>query len=107
MKIKAILIFLSTFILARQANAVDDYARKTITTIGIVESGDGYFRIAEDWAIDCSRVQGVMNYKLNTDFGKMVHSTLLAAKLSGKGISRIVYSNDGSKCNVALLEIEN
>ncbi len=112
MNFKVLFVLLLMIGFVGLANAVDDYDRKTITTMGIVENGDGYFRIAETgdegWEIDCSGAEELMYYNFTTDFGKMVHSTLLAAKLSGKGISRIVYSSpeNSNICSVALIEIE-
>ena len=84
-----------------QSQSVDEY-QKTIRQLGA--QGD-YFYVSfnEPFTINCA--YGVVYISSNR---KGLYAQLLAAKLSGRRISRLMYSQPngpGTTCNVDLVEI--
>jgi len=78
---------------------------KTVTSIGVQKENNAYFRVSEGWNVNCT--YGVMYFKNNTGFGKAALSTLLAAKSTGKKLSRVVYSQSSSgTCHLSLVEYQ-
>jgi len=93
-----VISLLTTPVLAMEQNEL------TITATGAQAPSGGYFRIAENLLVNCK--YNVIYFDISSDFGKAAYSTLLAAKASGKKLSRISYTQDpgSERCNLDLLE---
>lgn len=79
---------------------------KTIDRLG-VQGGNAYFDVKESLTLTCA--WGNIYLDITTDFGKAAYSNLLAAKSSGRILSRIDYSQTtaGGQCNLDLVEVKD
>jgi hypothetical protein len=79
---------------------------KTVKKLG-VQSSVAYFNFNEGMSLNC--LYGLIYFEITTDFGQAAYSTLLSAKISGRELSRIDYSQfaEGEKCTASLVELES
>lgn len=82
----------------------------TINQLGVQDGGGSvaYFSVNQPLTLDCQWSDIYID--LTTDVGKAEYAELLAAKLSGKSLSRVDYEQSGgagTECILDLVEIEN
>ncbi len=93
------------------AFAQTDYG-KTINQLGVQAGGTSgstaYFSAVEGLSLYCQF--GVVYVDLSTDWGKGALAQLIAAKNTGRTLSRIDYvqpGGSGTVCNLTLVEVQN
>jgi hypothetical protein len=59
--------------------------------------------VAEGFSLNC----GLVYINITNDFGKAAYSNVLAAKTSGKKLSRIDFEQTNGTCYVSLVEVAN
>ena len=105
---KAVLFVLSVGALAFAGNASAALVWETgnFTVTGVASQQDntynvtGYVTVAETLTVSCS--SGVIFIvSTSNDFSKKIYSTLLAAQLSGRQITDLVYDNQSGTCYLA------
>ena len=71
-----------------------------------VQGSSIYFKINSPFLTDCR--WGNIYFSNNTDFGKAAYANILAAKSSGKKLSRLDYEqvSSGEVCTLTLVEVE-
>ena len=79
---------------------------KTVKKLG-VHSTTGYFNFNEGMTLNC--LYGLIYFDITTDFGQAAYSTLLSAKMSGRELSRVDYTQpaEGDKCTASLVELDS
>ncbi|HEY6530068.1 MAG TPA: hypothetical protein VIZ65_15365 [Cellvibrionaceae bacterium] len=88
------------FLLLSWAANAEEASNLTITNFGVQGAAGGYFRLAQPLVPSC--LYDVVYFAHNNHL-----STLLAAKLAGKKLSRLTYSKEANgTCNASLIEIE-
>lgn len=88
-----------------QSQPQTDYNR-TIGHLG-VQGSNAYFDVKEGFTLNCE--WGMVYMDITTDPGKAAYAELLAAKLAGKQLSRVAYTqaSSGGMCTLALVEIQD
>lgn len=82
-----------------------DYT-KTVDKLGI-QNGTVYFSVVETLGLACQ--YNVIYFNSDTTFGKSAWNVLLAAKFTGRALSRIDYTQDPTThiCTLTLVEMQN
>lgn len=78
---------------------------KTIQSVGVQSGGPSYVVFNEPLAVGC---QFTLIYlpAQSTDSGKQMLAVLLSAQAAGKGVARIIYSQDTSgNCTASLISV--
>jgi hypothetical protein len=79
-------------------------SNKTIDQVGAQTTWVGFFSVVEGWGTDCAFT--LMYIDTTTATGRVVYSTVLAAKLAGRQLASVTYSQDpASKACYASLVI--
>ena len=83
---------------------------KTINQLGLQNSSPAvaYFGAVEGFTLNCEF--GVIYTDITTSFGQAAYANLLAAKISGRMLSRITYTQSGgpgTMCSLILVEVQN
>ena len=103
MRIIALLFLLLAF--SSTAFAQRDH-NKTVKKLG-VQSSVAYFSFNAGMTLNC--LHGLIYFDITTDFGQAAYSTLLSAKMTGRELSRIDYTQpaEGDKCTASLVELDS
>jgi len=103
MKIR--LFSLLLMLVATGVNAIKDQ-NMTIDRLG-VQGAYGYFDTLEGFSTSCK--WGIIYLNITSDFGKAAYSSILSAKVSGRKLSKIIYSQSGigEKCTLTQVEIKD
>ena len=85
-------------------------SNKTISTLGLQSSSPAlaYFSAVEGFTLNCE--YGLIYTDITTTFGQAAYANLLAAKISGRMLSRITYTQSGGSgtaCTLTLIEVQN
>jgi hypothetical protein len=85
-------------------------SNKTINQLGLQSSSPAlaYFGAVEGFTLNCEF--GLIYTDITTTFGQAAYANLLAAKISGRMLSRITYTQSGGSgtpCTLALVEVQN
>ena len=104
----AFLFALLSAVFVSAAYAAIDYG-KEILKLGVQAtlSGDQvYFTVVDGFSYACPTQH--VYFPLSSNFGKAAYAQLLAAKASGKKLSRIDYSQNSvnEPCTLTLIEVE-
>ena len=83
---------------------------KTINQLGLQSSSPAlaYFGAVEGLTLNCE--YGLIYTDITTTFGQAAYASLLAAKISGRMLSTIRYTQpggSGTACTLILVEIQN
>ena len=93
-------------LLAATQAVADTYisdTNRTISRLG-VQGSNAYFGVKEGFSVACR--WGNVYVDITTDFGKAAYANLLAAKASGRVLSRVDYNQTVSAdCTLAIVEI--
>jgi len=87
------------------AIAAED-ANRTVDRVG-VQGNNAYFTAKEGFSQNCQWASIYLD--ISTSFGKAAYSNILAAKTSGKKLSRVAYdqATSGGSCTLSLVEMKD
>ena len=99
------LAFLSSGVIAQTTDS-----NKTISTLGLQSYSPAlaYFGAVEGFTLNCEF--GLIYTDITSTFGQAAYANLLAAKISGRMLSRITYiqsGGSGTACTLILVEVQN
>ena len=89
-----------------QAQTTIEDDNRTVDHLG-VQVTNAYFSVVEGFSVNCQ--YGNVYFAITSDGGKVSYANILAAKLSGRKLTRLQYSqpSSGGLCTLSLVEFEN
>jgi hypothetical protein len=104
------LVLLGFALLSASVNAQTTDSSKTINQLGLQSSSPAlaYFGAVEGFTLNCEF--GLIYTDITTTFGQAAYANLLAAKIAGRMLSRITYTQPGGSgtvCTLTLVEVQN